>query len=50
MHLARLMADGHDLARMHVERHDRRFIDHDLAVVDYQRVGRTEVDGQLLCQ
>ncbi len=42
VHLARLMADGHDLARMHVERHDRRFIDHDLAVVDYQRVGRTE--------
>ena len=50
VHLARLMADGHEFARMHVERHDRRFVHDDLAVVNYQRVGRPEVDGQLLCQ
>ena len=50
VHLARLVADGDHLARMHVEGHDRRFVDNDLAVIDYQRVGRSEVDGQLLCQ
>ena len=50
VHLAGLLADGHEFARVDVQGHDRRFVDDDLAVVNYQRVGRSEVDGQLLCQ
>ena len=50
VHLAGLLADGHEFARVDVQRHDRRFVDDDLSVVNYQRVGRSEVDGQLLCQ
>ena len=50
VHLAGFLADGHRLAGMLVERDDRRLVDDDLAVVDYDRVGCAEVDGQLLCQ
>ena len=50
MHLARLLADSHQFARMLVERYDRRLVNDDLAVVYDNRVGRTQVDSQLLCQ
>ena len=50
VHLARFFADRHRLAGMLVERHDRRLVHDDFPVADYDRVGRAEVDGQLLCQ
>ncbi len=50
VHVARLAADGDQLAGMDVERDDGRFVDNDLAVIEDERIGRTEVDGQLLCQ
>ncbi len=50
VHLARLVAYGDHFARMLFERDDRRLVDHNLAVVHYQRIGRTQIDGQLLCQ
>ena len=50
VHLAGLMTDGDHLAGVHVEGHDGGLVHHDLAVIDYQRIGRSEVDGQLLCQ
>lgn len=50
VHLAGLLADGHEFACVHVQSRDRRFVDDNLAVVNYQRIGRSEVDGQLLCQ
>ena len=50
VHLAGLMTDGNEFSGMYVECHDRRFVDDDLAVVDDQRVGRSEVDRQFLCQ
>ncbi len=50
VHAPRLVTDSHQTARMDVQRHDRRFVDHHLAVIDNQRIGRTEVNRQLLCQ
>ena len=50
MHLPRLLADGDQFSRVNVQRDDRGFVHDNLAVINYQRVGRTEVDGQLLCQ
>ena len=50
VHLARFLTDCHRLAGMLVERHDRRLVHDDFPVADYDRVGRAEVDGQLLCQ
>ena len=50
MHLAGLLTDSHQLTGMLVDRHDRRLIDNDFAVVYDNRVGRTQVNGQLLCQ
>lgn len=50
MHLAGLLTDSHQLTGMLVDRHDRRLIDNDFTVVYDNRVGRPQVDGQLLCQ
>ena len=50
VHLPRLLADGDQFSRVNVQGDDRGFVHDDLAVINYQRVGRTEVDGQLLCQ
>ena len=50
MHGARPFADGDQLARVGVDGDDRRLVHHHAAVVDNQGIGRTEVDGQLLCQ
>ena len=45
-----LVADGDEFSGMDVECDDRGFVDDDLPVIDNERVGRTEVDGQLLSQ
>ena len=50
MHGARPFADGNQLAGVGVDGDDRRLVHHHAAVVDDQGIGRTEVDGQLLCQ
>ena len=50
VHLAGLLSDCDEFSGVDVEGDDRRFVDDDLPVIDYQRIGRTEVDGQLLCQ
>ena len=50
VHLTGDLSDGFEFARVHVERHDGRFVDNDLSVVNYQCVGRSEVDGQLFSQ
>jgi len=50
MHGARPFADGDQLAGVGVDGDDRRLVHHHAAVVDDQGIGRTEVDGQLLCQ
>lgn len=38
------------LPELGVDGDDRRLVHHHAAVVDDQGIGRTEVDGQLLCQ
>ena len=50
VHLAGLVTDRHQLAAVEVEGHDRRFVHHDLPVMDNDRIGRPQVDRQFLCQ
>ena len=50
VHHPGLMADRHQLVRMHVQSHDRRLIDNHFAIMHYQGIGRSQIYGQLLRQ
>ena len=50
VHLAGSLTDGLHLAGMLVERNDRRLVHYDLTVADNDRIGGSQIDGQLLCQ
>ena len=48
IHHLRLVTDGNHLVGTAIQSHDRRLIDHDLVIADDDRVGRSQVHGNLL--
>ena len=50
VHLFGLAAHGNHFFRVAVQGYDRRLVDYDFAAADDDGIGRSEVDGQFLCE
>ena len=48
MHQSSFFTDSQQLVGTLIQRNHRRLVDHDLIVVDNHRIGRTQIDGNLL--